>query len=253
MSKADNWDAFGRYLMDVQQGCAGPLIIERDDGYLDLDRCDYFYDYEQWSPEERAAIDLAGRRVVDVGCGAGRVCLHLQRRGVDVLGIDLSAMAIRTSRQRGVKRLKRTELEQLDRELADRDTIILFGNNLGLLGTPARGRMLLKRWAKRTPAECRIIASCIDPRRTKLPEHLAYHRWNRRRGRPVGQIRIRVRYRARRSPWFELLFLGPAELRTLVRGTGWRVERILRGAGSGYACVLTKVTAIEPEPPASRA
>ncbi len=241
MPKSTDWDAFGVYLLDMHAKRANPLVIERDDGYVDLDRCDYFYDFDKWSAVERRAIRFAGRRAIDIGCGAGRVCLHLQRRGADVLGVDLSRAAIRVSRLRGVKQVKAIALERLDQELSDRDTIVMFGNNLGLFGTPARMRSILKRWAARTPAACRIIASCVDPRRTKVPEHLAYHRRNSKRGRLVGQIRIRVRYKARCSPWFDLLFVGPTELGALLAGTGWRLERAFRGSGSEYACLLARV------------
>ena len=34
--------------------------------------------------------DLAGRRVLDAGCGAGQLAIELARRGADVLAVDLS-------------------------------------------------------------------------------------------------------------------------------------------------------------------
>lgn len=38
--------------------------------------------------------------VLDLGCGTGELALYIARRGVDVLGIDLSAVAIAQARQK---------------------------------------------------------------------------------------------------------------------------------------------------------
>jgi len=42
--------------------------------------------------------------VLDVGCGTGELALFLARQGHDVLGIDLSAMAIKQARQKAAGR-----------------------------------------------------------------------------------------------------------------------------------------------------
>jgi hypothetical protein len=44
-----------------------------------------------------------------------------------------------------------------------------------------------------------------------------------------GQLRLRVRYQSYASPWFDYLLVSPEELQTLVEGTGWRVQRIIKG------------------------
>lgn len=51
---------------------------------------------------ERVAAGAAGRRVVDLGCGAGQMAAHLATHDLEVVAVDLSlAMATRT-RERGV-------------------------------------------------------------------------------------------------------------------------------------------------------
>jgi SAM-dependent methyltransferase len=58
---------------------------------------------------------IAGRarsRIVDIGCGAGATLKRLEERG-EATGVDLSAQAIRYSRQRGCRRLCLVEEEQL--------------------------------------------------------------------------------------------------------------------------------------------
>jgi SAM-dependent methyltransferase len=52
----------------------------------DVENGSYEADLEVW---ERLAADAAGP-VLDLGCGSGRVALHLARRGHPVTGVDLS-------------------------------------------------------------------------------------------------------------------------------------------------------------------
>jgi SAM-dependent methyltransferase len=54
-------------------------------------------------PASRALLDLlgdvAGRRVLDVACGHGRITRELARRGADVTGIDISGKLIARARE----------------------------------------------------------------------------------------------------------------------------------------------------------
>jgi hypothetical protein len=76
--------------------------------------------------------------------------------------------------------------------------------------------------------------------KTDNPLHFAYHRRNRRRGRMAGQLRIRVRYQKYATPWFDYLVVSRKEMGTLLRGTGWAVERFLPGAPT-YIAVIGKI------------
>ena len=69
------------------------------------------------------------------------------------------------------------------------------------------------------------------------PFHLAYHRWNRRRGRMPGQMRIRVRYQKYATPRVDYLLGSRKEMRTLLRGTGWKIERFLPGRPTYIAVI----------------
>jgi SAM-dependent methyltransferase len=49
----------------------------------------------------RLAGDVKGARVLDVGCGEGRFCRMLAKRGATCAGIDPTALLLRTASQRG--------------------------------------------------------------------------------------------------------------------------------------------------------
>src|ERR1700735_3082914 len=88
-------DAFGKLLAaGLEQG--GVMeVIERDDGFVAASPCaPYFAPFRSWPPHQRQSMRCVRGRVLDVGCGAGRVALHLEERGHEVVAIDASAEAV---------------------------------------------------------------------------------------------------------------------------------------------------------------
>jgi SAM-dependent methyltransferase len=236
-------DAFGEMLLRGLAGDDVAEIMERDDGFIEsgmFGAAGYFAPRRAWPDVERQAMRYVRGRVLDVGCGGGRVCLDVQQRGQEVVGIDVSAGAVEVCRRRGVHDVRLLGIDDVDESLGPFDTIVMFGNNFGLFGSPAKATRLLRRFARLTTAQGRIVATTGDPHRTDDPAHLAYHRRNRERGRPAGQVRIRVRFRESATPWFEYLFVSNDELAVIVDGTGWTIRRILEGAGWTYCAVLDK-------------
>jgi hypothetical protein len=91
-----------------------------------------------------------------------------------------------------------------------------------------------------TAPDARIVANGLDPYQTTEPAHQAYHQRNRARGRMAGQIRMRVRYKGLKTPWFDYLFVSLEELEDLLDGTGWRLAEAVE-AGASHVVVLEKV------------
>jgi SAM-dependent methyltransferase len=97
-------DAHGRLILDYFESGEGLEVVERDDGFIDASGygpAAYFAPYRRWPKAERAAMRLVRGRMLDVGCGAGRVALELQEHGHDVVGIDISPLALGVARRRG--------------------------------------------------------------------------------------------------------------------------------------------------------
>jgi SAM-dependent methyltransferase len=236
-------DAYGQIVYDHYRGLPSAEIVERDDGWFDTSAGApaYFAPYREWPAHQRRAMRYVRGRVLDVGCGAGRVALHLQRRGHEVVGVDQSPLAVKVCRLRGVADARVLPIARVDRRLGVFDTIVMFGNNFGLFGGLRRARWLLKRFERLTSPEARIVAESRHPYMTAERDHRRYHRFNRSRGRLPGQLRLRIRRGLACTPWFDYLLVSPREMRSIVAGTGWRVARLLRSRGPMYVGVLEKV------------
>ena len=208
-------DAYGSELWQYFTTGRGYKIIERDDGYFDVGPGgkEYFSEYSGWPPLEKQAMKYVKGRVLDIGCGAGRHSLYLQKKGLSVTGIDNSFLAIKICRLRGLKKVKILSIDQIDKFEPDSfDTIIMMGNNFGLFGSFKKAKSLLKKMHKITSKRGRIIVETLDPYKTKNPEHLAYHKFNLKRGRMAGQVRMRLRYKKIIGEWFDYLSVSKEEM-----------------------------------------
>jgi len=238
----DQQDAFGHLLSDCFEGTAVSEIVERDDGYIDIPYAAklYFSDYQDWQANEREGLVYARGRVLDVGCGAGRVAIHLQKKRHNVVGIDISPLSIAVCIKRGLKKAIALPLEKVTVKLGLFDTIIMYGNNFGLFGSPEKAKKTLNKLARCTSPGARIIADTTNPRGTSNPFHLAYHRRNKAKGRLIGQLRIRVRYKTYKTPWFDYLLAAPEEIEKMLDGTGWKLSRAIGNTKGAYTAIIEK-------------
>lgn len=241
MKLSPDEDAIGQFMQDYWNHGESLELVERDDGFIAAgDAAAYFASYRNWAACEKRAIKQARGRVLDIGCGVGRHAIYLQERGHEVLGIDVSPLALKVARLRGLRKTRVLPITNVTRRLGVFDTILLLGNNFGLVENPTRARWLLRRFKSMTPPDGRIIASSNDVYQTDAKEHVAYQRRNRRRGRMSGQIRMRIRRRQFATPYFDYLMVSLKEMEQIVAGTGWAIARHFEGPGPLYAVVLER-------------
>ncbi|MCW4022532.1 MAG: class I SAM-dependent methyltransferase [archaeon] len=237
----DDEDAFGQMLWNYYNGNQIFETIERDDGLKNqLNPLTYFSSYKNWQPSEQKAMDFVKGKVLDIGCGAGRHSLYLQEKGFEVVGIDVSPLAIKVCKLRGLKQAKVMPVENLDFKLNSFDTIIMMGNNFGLLGSLSKAQKVLKSFYEITSENAVIIADTRDPYKTDDPNHLAYHELNKKKGRMGGQVRIRTVFQDCVSPWFDYLMVSKQEMVQVLEGTGWCIKQLINSKTSNYVAVIEK-------------
>ncbi len=219
------------------------LHIERDDGFMDTEDLSwYLTSYRSFPRYEKQALKFARGRVLDLGCGAGRHSLYLLGRGLDVTSVDSSVRLVELARRRGVKDVR---LANACRPLpfpdSRFDTVLLFGNNLGMCGTLAKFRRMLRELDRVTTADGRILATTRMPITTEAT-HRTYVERNIEQGWPPGQIRLRLVLGGKPGAWFDLLLFAPTDLMQIVIKEGWRVREVFTDGDfeDAYAVVMEK-------------
>lgn len=234
-------DAFGQALSAAYKGEEVFEVVERDDGFVDAMKTrGYFSEYKDWPPIEQRVMRFVKGRVLDVGCGAGRHSLYLQEKGFDVVGIDVSPLAIRICRLRGLKKARVMPIEDVDFKPGSFDTIIMMGNNFGLFGNFKKARRLLRKFYRMTSEDALIIASSRDPYKTGNTAHLQYHKLNKDRGKMSGQVRIRIRYERYTGRWFDYLMVSGEEMEQILLDTRWKTREFLDSEGPYYIAIIEK-------------
>jgi SAM-dependent methyltransferase len=235
-------DAFGGVLRACHEAGARPgavfQIVERDDGHIGAsDAAVYFTPLEDWPELERQAFEEITGRVLDVGCGAGRHASVLTDAGVGVIGLDSSPGAVAVAQARGVD-ARLGSASAIPAGIDAMDTVVLFGNGIGLLGSPQQAPVVLAELARVAAPGARLLASGHDPYATTNPIHLAYHDRNRQRDRMPGQLHLRVRHERLTSKWFDYLLPSKAELTDLLRESPWRLVEMRHDHHGGYLAVM---------------
>lgn len=236
-------DACGQEIWSYMNKEESYEIVERDDGYICMSSGAqaYFQDFKDWHRYQKEAINFSKGKVLDIGAGAGRVSLYLQKKGFDVTAIDNSPLAIKVCKKRGVKKAELLPIEGISRFKPNTfDTVIMFGNNFGLFGNFKKAKNLLGRLYKITTKNAFIIAESNDPYKTNDPVHLLYHELNKKRGRMPGQLKIRIRFKNYIGNWFDYLLVSKEEMRNILKGTGWKIKKFINSKKSSYIAIIEK-------------
>ncbi|TAH54249.1 MAG: class I SAM-dependent methyltransferase [Chloroflexota bacterium] len=235
-------DPFADALEQFYETGSAHLDLLRDDGYHNIEDVGwYFTTFPDFWTIEKAALKFARGRVLDAGCGAGRMALYLQRKGLRVTAVDSSPRVAALASARGVRDVRvASACERLPFKRAEFETVILFGNNLGICGSRAGLEKMLREFARVTNKSARILATTRAPGMFN-PKHRAYWAQRLKRGQAFGVVRLRLKFgmSEREIDWF---WIAPAALMELAWQCGWRVAEIFGDgrAEDGYAVMLEK-------------
>ena len=229
-------DAFGQMVWDYYNDRPSFEAIELDNGFLTAISPGpewYFDDYSEWNDMEQEAMDKAEGKVLDIGCGAGRHSLHLQKEGHDVLATDISPLALKTTSERGVERTRELDFNDVDELEEEFDTVLLMGNNFGLVGSMENGRAFLNKLEEATSKDAKLIAEVEeikepDEKHSETEEGLYY-------------INMRYRYKNHKGEFHRQTYFSVEDLEKLLKPTSWNLNELIESENSAtYIAVIGK-------------
>lgn len=191
-------DALSRVGDDTSTGAACDLLLETAGGRVTALP---LTGWEAGLPGDDSLLLRCRGPVLDAGSGPGRLSAALARRGVPVLGVDVTIEAVEMTRRRGALALQRDVFGRLPGSGRWR-TVLLADGNIGIGGDPVR---LLDRAAQLLGPDGRILAEVEPP------------------GRPSRRELVRLRRRGRASPWFWWAYLGDGDVATAAGAAGLAV------------------------------
>jgi SAM-dependent methyltransferase len=205
-------DLVGAAMADFAAGLRAPLWLRVAPGRrLAHELAAYFAPVDA---QERALLDLAEGPVLDVGCGPARHARLLQARGLTAIGLDRSVLALGVARSLGLRHW--LHVDALSGPLPPARTALLMDGNLGLAGTPAGARQLLRRLAAACGPGGHLLVNGRGPHQT-----------------PLRPLVVRDEYRDRIGPWGHWLHVRLPAVIDLAALAGWRLHHALT-AGARY-------------------
>lgn len=217
-------DAFGAALRDYLEGNEVPaLTLEVQGGSVwPAMRPEWFFrDFERWEWWDRELLPLIRQGpVLDLGAGAGRAALYLQRRGLRVTAVEASPGAAEVCRRRGVTDVRLGDVNDPPADQAWAGVLLLCGN-LGLGGSWEGSRRLLSRLAEVAAPGAILVGDSVTPD-------------------GAARVVLRIRYRDLVTPWWPQYNIPAGQMAALVEGTGWRMDRHLED-GEDHAVALRRM------------
>ncbi|MFJ6698918.1 class I SAM-dependent methyltransferase [Streptomyces sp. NPDC091272] len=124
-----------------------------------------------------AALVPAGARVLDAGCGTGRVAIRLAELGYDCVGVDLDASMLAVARKQAPGlpwfQLDLAEFEPDRPGLADFDLVVAAGNIFPLLAPGTEATVVERLSATLRPGGLLVAGFGLDEAHLPVPPGLA--------------------------------------------------------------------------------
>jgi len=231
-------DIIGTALLDYYHGNYTEDIITQtnisEDDELPLPY--FFRSFKKMPKLEQKALKTANGKILDVGCGAGSHVLYLQKKGLDVVGIDISKGAVEVSKLRGLLNVFYKGILEVSGEKFD--TILLLMNGTGIFQKLENISKYLEHLKRLLSEEGQILIDSSD---------LQYMYDNTDDGgilveadRYYGELEFTMRYKNMESEPFSWLYLDEGVFESAANASGLKFEIIERGENFDYLARLTK-------------
>jgi SAM-dependent methyltransferase len=235
------WRPLGCALLDFHRGDADAELVVASELWEDeVTPVAAFYrpDNLPLPGLEQQALELAHGRVLDLGAGAGRHALELERRGLEVVAVDLLDDAVQVMRERGVGDPRCGGLEAVAGERFD--TVLMLMHGIGIVGSLDGLAAFLGASRDVLEAGGQIVCDSADLSLVVPPGDEASLQPARSTPRYRGEVEFRLSYRGLQGRPYPWLFVDPRTLERFAAASGFDFELGARGARGAYLARLRR-------------
>jgi SAM-dependent methyltransferase len=233
------WSPLGAALLDFHRGATDAEVVISSDLWEDEPTpvAAFYRPDGQNLPElEQRALELCRGRVLDLGAGAGRHALELQRAGHEVVAVDVLEEAVEIMTDRGVADARCGNLGAVAGERFD--TVLMLMHGLGIVGDLRGLGELLQGLERHLAPEARVVCDSADLGAVLESEAPGVVDDLVGGDRYIGEVEFRLRYRALEGEPYPWLFVDPDALAIIGSSAGFSVEIAATGARGAFLAVL---------------
>jgi SAM-dependent methyltransferase len=235
---AASWQPLDAALTAYRVGRADATVRVRTDvgGDDDMPVSHFLRRQADMGAVERAALEGARGRVLDLGAGAGAFALPLGRRGLAVTALEILPAGRILLVEGGLADVRDGGLEAVAPDERF-DTVLTMMNGLGLCGTVSALPVFLAAMANVLASGGQILADSTDPRG-----------WGGLAdGRYAGEVHMQLDFDGAAGPPFPFLFVDDELLEEVARLAGLACRVVVRERDGRYLARLTKDSGGSPD------
>ncbi|MEI7594172.1 MAG: methyltransferase domain-containing protein [Bacteroidota bacterium] len=190
----------------------------------------FFRDITKMPEQEILALELCKGKVLDVGAGAGCHSLELQKKGFEVMAIDISELGIEVMKKRGVKDCYCKDIYSLTK--VSFDTILFLMNGIGMAKTISGLKDLFMHVKSIMNKDAQVFIESSDISyllpETGIDLNAEY----------FGEIEYTLKYKGISGTPFQWLYIDYSVLSMYAEECGFKCELLYASEEGNYLCRL---------------